>query len=181
MRVSLLVPNFRDVGETVNELHGSPVLAERRLLRGGEMTFVDDLEIIHSPLSIINLRKGRNPEFETATTYHCPAPDSVDVYSVESGFNRKWIVSVLGILTSPESVPPFYIHCAAGKDRTGVIIAAILAAIGTDRRLIEEEYELSSGPLYPDLIAGALDCFADDDYFRSVEISALKERFLALH
>lgn len=179
MGVSLLVPNFRDVGETVNVLHGSPVLAERVLLRGGEMTFVEDLELIHSPRTIINLRKGEDPVYDRATTHHCPAPDSVDVYSAVSGFNRKWIVSVLKILASPESEAPFYVHCAAGKDRTGVIVAATLAAIEIDRRLVAEDYELSLGPLYPELIAGALDCFAEENYFRKIDTAFLKRRFLA--
>jgi protein-tyrosine phosphatase len=43
------------------------------------------------------------------------------------------------------------VHCAAGKDRTGVAIAVILAAIRTDPRAILEDYAMSEtclGPTY---------------------------------
>ncbi len=37
------------------------------------------------------------------------------------------------------------VHCTAGKDRTGVVIACFLAAVGADRRSIITDYSLSGG------------------------------------
>ena len=44
------------------------------------------------------------------------------------------------------------IHCTAGKDRTGLLAAALLDALGVDDELIVEDYALS-GPAMQDLIA----------------------------
>ncbi|MFK5920571.1 MAG: tyrosine-protein phosphatase [Verrucomicrobiota bacterium] len=174
---SLLVPNFRDVGKTINDLSGKTLLRETVLFRGGEVDFVKDLTPIQSPKSIINLRKGSDPNFQDATVYHCPAPDSVDVYSVASGFNRKWIISVLTILASADAQAPFFIHCAAGKDRTGVIIGAILSLLNIDSEHIQEDYALSDGPIYPKLFAESLFQFTQNNYFRKLNLQKIHERF----
>ena len=34
-------------------------------------------------------------------------------------------------------------HCAAGKDRTGVVVAMALAAVGVDRQAIVDDYVLT--------------------------------------
>jgi protein-tyrosine phosphatase len=39
---------------------------------------------------------------------------------------------------------PLVVHCAAGKDRTGVAIAVLLAALGVDERTIIEDYLLTN-------------------------------------
>lgn len=41
------------------------------------------------------------------------------------------------------------IHCTAGKDRTGVLAALILALAGVDHRTVAEEYELTELGLAP--------------------------------
>ncbi|AWB86822.1 tyrosine-protein phosphatase [Mycetocola zhujimingii] len=38
---------------------------------------------------------------------------------------------------------PVLIHCTAGKDRTGVVVALALLAVGVDRRLVVEDYARS--------------------------------------
>lgn len=40
---------------------------------------------------------------------------------------------------------PLLVHCTAGKDRTGVLIALLLSALGTDRAEIDADYLLSRG------------------------------------
>lgn len=37
------------------------------------------------------------------------------------------------------------VHCAVGKDRTGIVVALLLDLVGVDRRLIAEDYALSYG------------------------------------
>lgn len=38
---------------------------------------------------------------------------------------------------------PLVVHCTAGKDRTGVIIALLLSIAGVDDKAIAEEYALT--------------------------------------
>ena len=177
LNTSLIVANFRDVGETINTLGSRIILRERTLFRGGSIRDVDDLSLIATPRTIVNLRKGSDPSHEGVRGLHCPAPDSVEVYDVAMGFNRKWILSVLKALADDLSMPPFYVHCAAGKDRTGIIIAAILSAVGVERELIFDDYNLSSGALQPKRFAQALDCFAEPNYFRRVDLSVFGSCF----
>ena len=45
---------------------------------------------------------------------------------------------------------PMMFHCTAGKDRTGVVAALILEALGVDRELVLDDFELSSRHHRPD-------------------------------
>jgi protein-tyrosine phosphatase len=45
---------------------------------------------------------------------------------------------------------PALVHCSAGKDRTGVVIALILAVLGVPDKLIAADYALSGDYLDPD-------------------------------
>lgn len=51
------------------------------------------------------------------------------------------IVSTLAILAHSEGATAF--HCAAGKDRTGVLAAALLLALGADDETIIEDYRIT--------------------------------------
>jgi protein-tyrosine phosphatase len=44
---------------------------------------------------------------------------------------------------------PVLIHCFAGKDRTGIMIALILLALGTDRQFIVDDFLKSNDALIP--------------------------------
>ena len=50
---------------------------------------------------------------------------------------------------------PVLIHCAAGKDRTGVVIALLLAAVGVPRATIAEDYALSAVCLGPEYLVAS--------------------------
>lgn len=45
--------------------------------------------------------------------------------------------------SSPNQPKPLLLHCTAGKDRTGVLCAIILALCGVDDETISREYELT--------------------------------------
>lgn len=179
MNPSLIVANFRDVGATINTLGGKRILKEGVLYRGGTIRDVEDLSSIQNPRTIINLRKGHDPAFEDATIVHRPAPDSVEVYNVTSGSNRKWILSVFASVADHSSQSPFFIHCAAGKDRTGIIIAAILAAVDVERELILADYSLSVGELQPERFRRSLDALCDPNYFRKVDVNFYRKLLAA--
>ena len=42
------------------------------------------------------------------------------------------------------SASPALVHCTAGKDRTGVLVALLLASFGVDTRVIAEDYAMSA-------------------------------------
>ena len=50
--------------------------------------------------------------------------------------------SVLELLADEENLP-LAVFCAAGKDRTGTLVALVLAALGVDTESICDDYELS--------------------------------------
>ena len=55
---------------------------------------------------------------------------------------------VMELLASPGRTPVL-IHCHAGKDRTGIIVALILLAMGVDRELIISDFMKSNEALMP--------------------------------
>jgi protein-tyrosine phosphatase len=55
---------------------------------------------------------------------------------------RDSIMEALAILTDPAAYPAV-IHCSLGKDRTGVLVALLLRALGVPARDIIDEYALS--------------------------------------
>ena len=55
---------------------------------------------------------------------------------------------VIDLLVSGEG-SPILIHCFAGKDRTGIIVALILLALGADRKYIIDDFLKSNDALLP--------------------------------
>ena len=60
-----------------------------------------------------------------------------------------------------ESTSSVYVHCTAGKDRTGVVIAMLLSAVGVEREEIVADY-LRTGENMPAVIARILGVTTDD-------------------
>jgi len=58
------------------------------------------------------------------------------------------IREIMEVLVSPERYPVL-IHCQAGKDRTGIIIALIMLALGVERKLIINDFMKSNEALIP--------------------------------
>ncbi len=44
----------------------------------------------------------------------------------------------------PHRLLPAVVHCLGGKDRTGMVIALLLCALGADRGTVLDDYELTS-------------------------------------
>jgi protein-tyrosine phosphatase len=59
------------------------------------------------------------------------------------------IAAAISELCDSEALPAL-VHCTAGKDRTGVVIALILAVLGVPDEVIAADYALSASYLDPD-------------------------------
>jgi protein tyrosine/serine phosphatase len=130
-----------DVGRLVDEL-GVRVVVDLRTgeeveLEGpGPLVRDGRVEIRHRSLYpangkltdvLISKADGENPAVQYYLQYLADRPDSV-----------------VGALEDIASGPgPIVVHCAAGKDRTGVVVAMALAAVGVDRQAIVDDYVLT--------------------------------------
>jgi rhodanese-related sulfurtransferase len=70
----------------------------------------------------------------------------LDLASVYLGWlrsGRRSLVEALNAVGDPEHYPIVF-HCAAGKDRTGVLAALVLDIVGVERSVIVEDYVLTA-------------------------------------
>lgn len=65
------------------------------------------------------------------------------VYTHILDTRREQLVEIVRLLLAPDGTPAV-IGCAAGKDRTGVTIALLLATVGVPPEVIAEDYALSA-------------------------------------
>jgi|SRR5579859_1836035 len=72
-------------------------------------------------------------------------PGRVPLADDYKGMLVRFQLQVAEIVGAIANAPPggVLIHCAAGKDRTGIIVALLLDLIGVPRELIAEDYALS--------------------------------------
>jgi protein-tyrosine phosphatase len=77
----------------------------------------------------------------------------VDRYLWYLEVGRESLVEALLMVSAPERRPLVF-HCAAGKDRTGVLAALVLEILGVDRSIIVEDYVLTASRM--DLIIGRM-------------------------
>lgn len=54
---------------------------------------------------------------------------------------REWLAGVIAQLADGL---PALVHCAAGKDRTGVVVALVLDLVGVDHELVVRDYKLTT-------------------------------------
>ena len=71
------------------------------------------------------------------------------------------IALALRVIADP-SAHPVVFHCAAGKDRTGVLAAVLLALLGVDDATIAEDYELSA-PAVERMVSRLMEAAATGD------------------
>jgi protein-tyrosine phosphatase len=70
---------------------------------------------------------------------------------------------------------PILIHCLSGKDRTGIVVAALLLILGLNENEIKEEYLLSEGEVKLELIQKSLDGMKNlEKYFDRIDIKKIR-------
>jgi len=138
--------NFRDVGEALGLWLDPPPIPAGRLLRGGRLDALTTAADLGNPATILNLRRGPDaPSLPGVRYLHLPAEDRLENYDTRLRPVRRWIRAALSMLAAPETGWPVYLHCTSGRDRTGVVVAALLLLLEVPRDIVIEEYLLSEG------------------------------------
>ena len=104
----------------------------------------------------------RRPGFVPEVTYHRPLVDRVidldnppplsepahiaDMYDEMISRSVPQIADVLDLIAANVGDGPVLVHCAYGKDRTGVIVALVQAALGFGPDVLVEDYARSDEP-----------------------------------
>ncbi len=171
--------NFRDVGEYINLIIGHEILPEKLVFRGGSVDYIKDESEIGFPKSIFNLRNRSDFAGLNANYFHFPMSNKVEKYDTKLKEVKNWLNQIIKELESPDLKFPILIHCLSGKDRTGIVIAAILMILGIDKNTIIEEYLLSDGEVNKDLINLSLEGMKNlDQYFYNIDLEKIRENLL---
>jgi protein-tyrosine phosphatase len=157
--------NFRDLG-------GYPTTDGRRtrwrmMYRSDSLHRVTGASLMDVGLrSVVDLRYPAECEKEPCTVgapdpvrYHAlpmfenpqrPSDGSVPeldrIYRLIVDTRQSQLVRVLDTLASPDALPAV-VFCTAGKDRTGVVVAMLLALLGVERTAIVADYAVSASLL----------------------------------
>jgi protein-tyrosine phosphatase len=123
---------------------GSDMLAALDLATVLDLRTVEELLIAQSPLADFADRGTRSIHLSLVGPDFSELPPELDdVYTFFIDRRGPAIASAIRHLASPGALPAL-VHCAAGKDRTGIVIAFTLAAIGVPDHVIAADYALSS-------------------------------------
>jgi protein-tyrosine phosphatase len=146
MTISHYVPeNFRDVGEALTLWLKDAPIPTGMLLRGGKLDAMMSHADFGHARTIINLREAVDDAIvDDADWLHLPAPHGAERYDTSQHAVRDWIRRVVAIIDDARTQRPIYVHCARGRDRTGIVVAAWLLCKGVALDIVIEEYMLSS-------------------------------------
>lgn len=168
--------NYRDVGEFINLIANKKVLIEGKILRGGSIDYIKKLSEIGNAKSIINLRNGPDSENFDSDYFHFPMSNKIEKYDTSQKEVKIWLNQILAIFENPNLKFPIFIHCLSGKDRTGIVISALLLILEVDEKMIKEEYLLSEGEVNEKWINLAIDGMREvEKYFDRIELNNVRE------
>ena len=153
---------------------GRSYLPRGRLLRGGKLDAVRDAAEIGHPRTIVNLRMGEDRETFGAAYRHVAIPNEHEKYNTGDRTVRRWLNAVATAVAEAPGAP-ILVHCASGKDRTGVVVAVLLLTLSVPREVIVEEYLLSDGDIERAWIERALDGVGDvERYLDRVDLRRVR-------
>ena len=133
-------------------------------------TNIKAIKFINNPMLPEN-KEGNESPIKTVTIKQLTLPDMDNAYRELVRRDRKdaWS-NIFNILLNDNGGAILY-HCSAGKDRTGVVTAVILTALGIDKETIYQDYLLTNEkPLYYKKLALQMDPESREiflDYFQA--------------
>jgi protein-tyrosine phosphatase len=102
----------------------------------------------HDPARVVNLpmtpQSGVNQEQIDAGA----ADNLVEDYMRQIDVNAPSMIEALRLIADPTN-RPVVVHCTAGKDRTGVVVAMLLDILGVDHETIVADYHVTSSNMEP--------------------------------
>jgi protein-tyrosine phosphatase len=123
---------------------GSEMIAELGIKTVLDLRIIEELLIAQSPLADFADRGIRTVHMSLVGDDFSELPPELDgVYSYMVDRRGPAIATAIKHLASPGALPGL-VHCTAGKDRTGMVIAFTLSALGVPDELIAADYALSS-------------------------------------
>lgn len=161
--------NFRDLGGYPGR--DGRTVRWRRLFRSDSLSRIDPADAASFTAlgvrTVIDLRRpreiardGRVPEFD-GLAYHHLHPEHAeweDATDHDEPSDARWLanryldlayggaaamVAAVTVIAEADNAP-VVVHCVAGKDRTGVVSALTLAALGVAEQDIAEDYALTA-------------------------------------
>lgn len=182
----VLVPNLRDVGGVAA---GGGIVRTGQVLRSGLPALHDTVPdvIVWPPALVLDLRSvpELDPvhplQFQAQQVVNIPLlsalqpdagwPDTLaDLYLAMVADAAHLLVAIVGHIAAEEG--PTLVHCAAGKDRTGVAIALVLRLLGVERAPVVTDYVLSSEAA--DAIASRIGASTAPAHFFDVPAQAIE-------
>jgi protein-tyrosine phosphatase len=116
--------------------------------------------------------------------FHVPlAPSNLDWPSMRAGYLgllescRPRFAEVMALLSRVET--PVVVHCQGGRDRTGLVVALLLALVGVDSETIAADHALSDESWAPYLDAFYTDADTEEERERRRRITAPAGRTMA--
>lgn len=104
---------------------------------------VDDHPVRYHHLSVLD----RTWDVEAALADDLPPAEFLHRrYTTMLTENGDRFAAALSLLADAEGVPAVF-HCTAGKDRTGLLAALVLGAVGVDRATIVSDYALTAAAM----------------------------------
>jgi hypothetical protein len=97
---------------------------------------VDDMPVTHHHLPLVE-------QILDPTKYSVPEGMLAARYQEIAQIGAPFIAQSISIIADPDT-HPIVVHCLAGKDRTGIVVALVLSLLGVDDDTVAEDYSLSN-------------------------------------